>query len=223
MTPARRGQDHDARLAAEKERAMSVESSLATVEAEDPVGRVLKWVLLIVAAACFAALAWTTVLTYSAAPPLPRQITDARGTAIMTEADVVAGKAGFQKADLMDYGSLYGMGSYFGEDYTADNLVKIATLTEANIAMARFNRPLAALSADDAASVRSDMQRMLQGVDLTAPVVALPDPLARAMALDGCRSSANCRPMILARVGPAPTVWTRRPPRRPPTSYSTHR
>jgi len=26
----------------------------------------------------------------------------------------VSGKAGFQKADLMDYGSLYGMGSYFG-------------------------------------------------------------------------------------------------------------
>jgi hypothetical protein len=27
---------------------------------------------------------------------------------------ILAGKAGFQKADLMDYGSLYGMGSYFG-------------------------------------------------------------------------------------------------------------
>ena len=32
----------------------------------------------------------------------------------MTDDDIVAGKAGFQKADLMDYGSLYGMGSYFG-------------------------------------------------------------------------------------------------------------
>jgi len=28
---------------------------------------------------------------------------------------IVAGKAGFQKTDVMDYGSLYGMGSYFGE------------------------------------------------------------------------------------------------------------
>ena len=42
----------------------------------------------------------------------------------MTEDDVVAGKAGFQRADLMDYGSLYGMGSYFGEDYTAKYLVR---------------------------------------------------------------------------------------------------
>ena len=43
----------------------------------------------------------------------------------MTRANLLAGKAGFQKADLMDYGSLYGMGSYFGEDYTAENLVRI--------------------------------------------------------------------------------------------------
>ena len=46
----------------------------------------------------------------------------------MSAGDIVAGKAGFQNADLMDYGSLYGMGSYFGEDYTADNLVRLATL-----------------------------------------------------------------------------------------------
>ena len=55
---------------------------------------------------------------------------------LMSAADIQAGKAGFQKADLMDYGSLYGMGSYFGEDYTAANLVRLATLTEDNIAKA---------------------------------------------------------------------------------------
>ncbi|MDE2473173.1 MAG: hypothetical protein KGL35_31815 [Bradyrhizobium sp.] len=42
----------------------------------------------------------------------------------MTDSDVVAGKAGFQKADLMDYGSLYGMGSYFSQDYTAFGLMR---------------------------------------------------------------------------------------------------
>ena len=55
----------------------------------------------------------------------------------MSAADIVSGKAGFQKADLMDYGSLYGMGSYFGEDYTAAYLVRLATLTEDNIAKAK--------------------------------------------------------------------------------------
>ena len=43
----------------------------------------------------------------------------------MTGDDIVAGKGGFQKADLMDYGSLYGMGSYYGEDYTASTLVAL--------------------------------------------------------------------------------------------------
>ncbi len=47
----------------------------------------------------------------------------------MTNADIVAGKGGFQKADLMDYGSLYGMGSYYGEDYTASILVRLGTAT----------------------------------------------------------------------------------------------
>jgi nitric oxide reductase large subunit len=52
----------------------------------------------------------------------------------MTADDIIAGKAGFQKADLMDYGSLYGMGSYFGQDYTAFALVRFAKLTEEQLA-----------------------------------------------------------------------------------------
>jgi len=44
----------------------------------------------------------------------------------MIRKNIVARKSGFQQADLMDYGSLYGMGSYFGEDYTAEYLVRLA-------------------------------------------------------------------------------------------------
>ena len=107
---------------------------------EDPVSNVLKWVLLIVAVACFAVLGWTTDLTYQDAPPLPDRFVTADGTLVLSSADIQAGKAGFQKADLMDYGSLYGMGSYFGEDYTAANLVRLATLTEDNIAKAKIRQ-----------------------------------------------------------------------------------
>lgn len=91
-------------------------STLASGVVEDRVSNVLKWTLLFVAVACFAALAWTTKLTYKDAPPFPDQFVTQSGEIVMTSADVIAGKAGFQKADLMDYGSLYGMGSYFGED-----------------------------------------------------------------------------------------------------------
>ena len=84
----------------------------------DPVSAVLKWILLAVAVVTFALLGWMTDLTYKAAPPFPDRFVSADGTPLMSAADIQAGKAGFQKADLMDYGSLYGMGSYFGEDYT---------------------------------------------------------------------------------------------------------
>ena len=78
----------------------------------DPVSDILKWILLVVAIACFALLGWATVLTYEKAPPQPQQFTDSAGNLIMSADDIGAGKGGFQKADLMDYGSLYGMGSY---------------------------------------------------------------------------------------------------------------
>ena len=148
---------------------------------EDPVSNVLKWVLLVVAIASFAILGWTTKLTYEAAPPFPDRFVAANGTPLMTAADIVSGKAGFQKADLMDYGSLYGMGSYFGEDYTAAYLVRLATLTEGNIAKAHGVKDLSELSAEQRASARAAMQAELQGIDLTKQVAVIPDPLAAAI------------------------------------------
>ena len=150
-------------------------------QAEDPVSNVLKWVLLVVAIASFAILGWTTKLTYEAAPPFPDRFVAANGTPLMTAADIVSGKAGFQKADLMDYGSLYGMGSYFGEDYTAAYLVRLATLTEGNIAKAHGVKDLSELSAEQRASARAAMQAELQGIDLTKQVAVIPDPLAAAI------------------------------------------
>jgi nitric oxide reductase subunit B len=149
--------------------------------APDPVSSVLKWILLIVGVVTFALLGWTTLLTYEAAPPLPERFVAADNTELMTAADIQAGKAGFQKADLMDYGSLYGMGSYFGEDYTAANLVRLATMTEDGIATARSGKALSELSPDEQASVRAAMQRELQSVDLTQASVTLPNALARSV------------------------------------------
>jgi len=150
-------------------------------QAEDPVSNVLKWVLLVVAIASFAILGWTTKLTYKAAPPFPDRFVAADGTPLMTAADIVSGKAGFQKADLMDYGSLYGMGSYFGEDYTAAYLVRLAMLTEVNVAKAHGVKDLSALSAEQRAAARAAMQAELQGIDLTKQVAVIPDPLAAAI------------------------------------------
>src|SRR6185437_818591 len=143
----------------------SVTAGFATTHhAHDPVGHTLKWTLLAVAIITFAMLGWATKLTYRGAPPIPAHIVGADSTVLIAGPDIVAGKAGFQKADLMDYGSLYGMGSYFGEDYTASNLVRLADL-----------------SPEDQASIKAMMQTELQAIDLTHDEVRVPAAVAQAI------------------------------------------
>ena len=74
------------------------------------------------------------------------------------------------------------MGSYYGEDYTASTLVRLATLTEDRLADARFGTAFKDLTADQQASVTAAMRVQLQHVDLTATDARLPDELARAVA-----------------------------------------
>ncbi len=160
---------------------MTIQARTLDRPAVDPVSNVLRWILLAVAIATFALLGWMTDRTYKEAPPFPDRFVAADGTLLMSAADIQAGKAGFQKADLMDYGSLYGMGSYFGEDYTAANLVRLATLTEANIAQAKTGKALSDLPAEDQAAVKAAMQVELKSVDLTQNVATLPSALAAAI------------------------------------------
>jgi nitric oxide reductase large subunit len=65
---------------------------------EDPVSNVLKWILLAVAILTFGLMGWATVITYRTAPPQPDRFLSANGSVVMTGEDIVAGKAGFQKA-----------------------------------------------------------------------------------------------------------------------------
>jgi nitric oxide reductase subunit B len=148
---------------------------------EDAVSNVLKWVLLAVAILTFALLAWATTATYRLAPPQPGRFVDVHGTILMTDADIVAGKGGFQKADLMDYGSLYGMGSYYGEDYTASTLVRLGTETRNNIALATTGKEFTALTPDEQASATTAMRRALRGIDLTRPDVEVSESVAGAV------------------------------------------
>ncbi len=160
---------------------MAMQSNVQDRTSEDPVGNVLKWILLAVAVASFAVLGWTTKLTYQAAPPLPDRFLAPDGTVLMSAADLVAGKAGFQRADLMDYGSLYGMGSYFGEDYTAANLVRLARRTQDNIARETTGKTFTALAPEQQYVVRAAMRTELRAVDLTAAAVKVPSALAAAI------------------------------------------
>ncbi|MGG1947477.1 cbb3-type cytochrome c oxidase subunit I [Trinickia sp. NRRL B-1857] len=148
---------------------------------EDRVSAVLKWVLLGIAIITFALLAWATLITYRTSPPQPDRFTAPDGTLVMTAQDIEDGKASFQRADLMDYGSIYGMGSYFGEDYTAEYLLRLGQVTADNLARERFGKTFAALGDDDRRAVQAAMQRQLQDIDLSRAQVPLSAAVAAAL------------------------------------------
>lgn len=147
----------------------------------DPVSNILKWALLIVAVVSFVFIVWGTYETYQLVPPLPKTFTAQDGQILMTEDDVVAGKAGFQRADLMDYGSLYGMGSYFGEDYTAKYLVRLGQLIENELALQLFSKQLTDLSVGQKYEVRLAMQQQLKQLDLTQTNLILSSSVSKSI------------------------------------------
>ncbi|WP_291998891.1 cbb3-type cytochrome c oxidase subunit I [Caldivirga sp.] len=57
--------------------------------------------------------------TFTHLPPIPAKVVTQSGTVLFTSQDVIKGKYLFQKYGLMDYGSILGMGSYFGIDFTS--------------------------------------------------------------------------------------------------------
>ncbi|VVC76980.1 Nitric oxide reductase subunit B [Aquicella siphonis] len=155
--------------------------SLTHIADHDPVSNVLKWVLLITAIVCFAFVGWGTYETYQLAPPLPQTFSSPSGQIVMTESDIIAGKAGFQRADLMDYGSLYGMGSYFGEDYTAKYLVRLGQLIENELALQMFSKSLADLSTGAKYEVRLAMQQQLKKLDLSQSNLILTSAVSKSI------------------------------------------
>lgn len=148
---------------------------------QDRISKVLIWVLIAMSVVCWGGMTIATRQTYQQAAPLPQKFVTAAGTPVMSYDDIVAGKSGFQQADLMDYGSLYGMGSYFGEDYTAQYLVQLGKTVQDNLAQARYGKSFAALSEDQQPGITRQMQAQLQGIDLSQPVVTLPDAVAQAL------------------------------------------
>lgn len=158
-----------------------IKSDTTDVITVDPVSNFLKWVLLLTAIVCFLIIIWGTVKTYQLKPPLPLKFVTSAGTILMTEEDIVAGKAGFQRADLMDFGSIYGMGSIFGEDYTALYLVTLGRKTEENIANLKFKKPFQSLSEGEQYVTRKEMQESLQHIDLAHDVAIIPEAVATAI------------------------------------------
>lgn len=72
------------------------------------------------------ALIMVTMLIYYTAnlqkevPPIPKEVKSVSGEVLYTYDDVLAGKGYFQQFDLMDWGTMLGMGAYMGPDFSTD-------------------------------------------------------------------------------------------------------
>src|SRR3989344_1943679 len=160
---------------------MSPSESLHALPSPDHITRWLIGMLILVIISCWSAMVWSTYVTYKAVAPIPTRFVSPSNAVVITGEDIIAGKSGFQQADLMDYGSLYGMGSYFGDDYTAKYLVALATSLSDQLALTRYQQPYNRLSQEKQAAVKITMQNMLRKINLTQPIVQLSQPLANTI------------------------------------------
>lgn len=68
------------------------------------------------------ALIYYTANLQKEVPPIPKKVKSSSGDVLYTHDQIIEGKALFQQFDLMDWGTLLGMGAYMGPDFSADFL-----------------------------------------------------------------------------------------------------
>lgn len=68
------------------------------------------------------ALIYYTANLQKEVPPIPQEVRSETGELLYTYNDVLQGKGYFQQFDLMDWGTLLGMGAYMGPDFSTDFL-----------------------------------------------------------------------------------------------------
>jgi len=66
------------------------------------------------------ALIYFTANLQKEVPPIAKQVKSVSGEVLYTYDDVAEGKGYFQEFDLMDWGTMLGMGAYMGPDFTTD-------------------------------------------------------------------------------------------------------
>ncbi|MFU8868338.1 cbb3-type cytochrome c oxidase subunit I [Natronococcus sp.] len=105
-------------------------------------------------------------LSREKAPPIPEEIRDPDGEAIVTADQIRLGKKAFQANGLMNHGSILGNGSYFGVDLTADALELKAEYVREYYAHERGVDAVEELDPDERAGV---IEQAEQEFDTDAP------------------------------------------------------
>ncbi len=102
-----------------------------------------------------AALIYYTAILMREVPPIPEQVVSSDGTVLYSRSDVIEGKGYFQQFDLMDYGTMLGMGAYLGPDFSTTFLHKRAEYLYNFYAQQLFNKSLDALTESEKGAVKA--------------------------------------------------------------------
>jgi nitric oxide reductase subunit B len=162
------------------------------------IDRGLRWTLFAVVIAALVILVYGTIAVYRDAPPIPDRVVAPGGEVLYTGDDIRAGKEIFQREDLMDFGSLYGNGAYFGPDWNTDYLVIERDAAREAWTQSRYGLPYDELDADEQALVDGAVATHLKTNRYADGTLALTEPQAtafqtareryRALFTDGDRS-----------------------------------
>jgi len=88
-------------------------------------------------------------------PPLPAKVVDSQGNVLYTYDDIVGGKGYFQQFDLMDYGTMLGMGAYLGPDFSTEFLHRRAVFLADGLARREFGKAFDDLNEPEASFIRA--------------------------------------------------------------------
>jgi nitric oxide reductase subunit B len=105
-------------------------------------------------------------------PPIPERVVSADGAVLYTYDDVVSGKGYFQQFDLMDYGTLLGMGAYLGPDFSTEFFHRRAEFLYERFAKQEFGVTAETLSPEQRGWIKEMVKADFhEGVSLTEGTV----------------------------------------------------
>jgi nitric oxide reductase subunit B len=143
--------------------------------------RLWRW-LGLVCLLSFAALLWLGREIYLAAPPIPSAVVSESGQVLFTGDQVKRGQQVWLAAGGQQLGTVWGHGSYVAPDWSADWLHREALQLRENWARQQFNRPYAALPADDQGTLDARLKREMRAnrYDAATGRITVSDARARA-------------------------------------------
>ena len=106
-----------------------------------------------------AALIYFTANLQKEVPPIAQEVKSVSGEVLYTYDDVVEGKGYFQEFDLMDWGSMLGMGAYMGPDFSTEFFHHRATYLYEFYAQELFAKSEADLTAIERGGVKERVKQ----------------------------------------------------------------